>query len=63
MGSPNIIYNLIYNNAVKGVLIKGVLKFSGFKKTKWFKIGSVQSISNEKRTKWLADIKEYMKKL
>ncbi len=63
MGMPKLIYRSFYNNAVQGVLIKGVLKFSGVKDVKWFNIDNVQSVSNEKRTKWLLDIKEHMKNL
>ena len=63
VGMPNMVYTLLYNNALKGVLIKGGLKFCGVKKIKWFKICSVENISDEKRRKWITDIEEYMERL
>ena len=63
MGMPKMIYRLLYNNALKGVLIKGTLKFSGIKNIKWINMDNIQTVSNEKRSKWLVDVKEYMKKL
>jgi putative NADPH-quinone reductase len=63
MGMPKFVYNLFFNNALKGVLVKGVLKYSGVQKVKWFKLGGVQTVSNEKRTKWLHEIYSYMKNL
>lgn len=63
IGMPKLLYRLLYKNAVKLVLIKGSLKYSGVKNIKWFNIASVQKLSNEKRSKWLLNIKEYMRKL
>lgn len=63
MGMPKMVYRLLYHNALKGELIKGTLKFSGIKSVKWINLDKVPMVSDEKRNKWLVDIKEHMKKL
>lgn len=62
MNTPGLIYRLIFGNALKGSLIMGTFKKIGCKSVKWISLSRVKGASQEKRAKWLKEIKDYFKK-
>jgi len=59
LGAPKFFYGIILRNAVELLFSKGILNFCGVKKVKWFALYDVENQTNEKRRKWLAEIKTY----
>ena len=60
MNTPKLMYKLVYGDAVKKAMIKGTLKKAGFKNVKWINFDMVKMSSDEKRKKWLEQVKEKM---
>ena len=60
MNTPKLMYKLVYGDAVKKAMIKGTLKKAGFKNVKWINFDMVKMNSDEKRKKWLEQVKKKM---
>ena len=58
MSIPNVIYRVIFGNAIKKAFFTGGFKKIGIKKTHWISLPSVKSVPQEKREKWLWEIEE-----
>lgn len=64
MNKPAILYGLLTGNLIKKVIVKSVFKTMGYKNVRWIRFGSVKSVSQQKRRKWLADLeKTFSKKI
>jgi putative NADPH-quinone reductase len=62
-GLSRIVYKILLHDAVWAVLIKAVLKFTGVRKIRWFKLNRVEKASKARHEKWLRQIESYMAKL
>ena len=56
MNTPKIMYKFIYGNTIKKAFLKGTLKKTGYKNTKWISFNMVKASSTEKRNAWLQKI-------
>lgn len=63
MSSPKIYYRFATRNNIKYTLTKGVLKFSGIKKVKWFPLGHIGKLDDEKVARWLTKVEKVISKI
>jgi len=57
MNKPRIMYSLLIGNLIKKAMLRSVFKTMGYKNLKWISYNMVKSVSQEKRVKWLTNIK------
>ena len=62
MNTPGPIYRFIFGNALRGALLMGTFRKIGCRNLKWISLTRVKGVTQEKRMKWLQDIKDYFKK-
>ena len=62
MNTSKLIYRLIYGNALKNALVKGIFKKAGIKNVEWISFNMVKSSSVEKRNSWLETVKRKLSK-
>ena len=62
MNTPGLIYRFIFGNALRGALLMGTFRKIGCRNLKWISLTRVKGVTQEKRMKWLQDIKDYFKK-
>lgn len=62
MNTPNILYRLVFGNAVQKALMRGTFWKLGYKKRKWISFNMVQQVSDEKRKLWLLKIEKRFSK-
>lgn len=58
MNTPNLLYRLIFGNAIKKAMILGTFWKIGFKNRKWISLNMVKMVSDKKREKWLQNIEK-----
>lgn len=56
MNTPSIAYRLLFGNAIKKALLLGTFWKIGVKNRKWINLTYVKFTSDEKRSKWLANL-------
>lgn len=56
MNTPGILYRLLFGNAIKKAVLLGTFWKMGYKNRKWISFNRVKMVSQEKRTKWLAEL-------
>ncbi len=63
MGASKFFYGLILSSAAEHLFSKGILNFCGVEKVKWFAFYDAENQTDEKRRKWLAEIKTHATEL
>lgn len=56
MNTPKIIYRLLFGNAIKKAMIKGIFKNMEYKNLEWISLNMVKQSTQEKRKKWLINL-------
>lgn len=58
MNTPKVLYRLIFGDAIKKAMLLGTFWKMGYKNRKWINLNMVKFASDEKRDKWLLNIKK-----
>ena len=63
MNKPRIMYTKLIGNLIRKVMLKIVFKTMGYKNLEWISFTSVKSVIQQKRIKWLTNLKDRFSKI